>query len=65
MNTLQTLTDKALREHTAPELALGFLRYEALRALTTYEHAKLRERNFKGERFDDMIDELVFKKANP
>jgi len=41
------------------ELAIGWMRYKALRAQPLRVHAELRERNLAGERFDDMVDELV------
>lgn len=41
------------------ELALGWLRYEAVRKLNVVEFANLIDRNLKGERFDDMVDELI------
>jgi hypothetical protein len=44
---------------TPIEMAIGWLRYEALWKLTPREHAELRERNLKGENFDVMVDELV------
>lgn len=64
MKTLQDLVDKTPCEHTAPDLALGYLRYEALRVVNAREWSLLRERNMAGERFDDMIDELVKQKGN-
>jgi hypothetical protein len=64
MKTLQDLVDKTLCEHTAPDLALGYLRYEALRCVNGNQWHALRERNMAGERFDDMIDELVKEKGN-
>ena len=41
------------------ELALGHLRYEALRKLNRREFVELCERNVAGEFFDDMVDEIV------
>lgn len=35
------------------------LRYEALRKLTPRQFMQLWDRNLKGERFDDLVDELV------
>lgn len=42
-------------------LALGWLRYEALRRLTRLEADKLQARAIAGENFDDMIDDLIAK----
>ncbi len=41
------------------ELAIGWMRYKALRALSPHQYDELHRRNLKGERFDDMVDELV------
>ena len=41
------------------ELALGFLRYEALRKLTPRKFSELHVRNLRGENFDEMVDKLV------
>ena len=41
------------------ELVIGWMRYKALRALTPSQFAVLHRRNLAGERFDDMVDELV------
>ena len=45
--------------NSVDELAIGWMRYKALRALTPREFAVLTQRNLAGERFDDMVDELV------
>lgn len=42
-------------------LALGFLRYEALRKLNPRQFAEIHKRNLNGERFDDIIDQLITK----
>jgi len=42
-------------------LARGYARYEALRKLGPASYAELHRRNLAGERFDDMVDELVVK----
>jgi hypothetical protein len=41
------------------ELAIGWMRYKALRVLTPQQYFMLHARNMAGERFDDMVDELV------
>ena len=60
---LTELTRKALLKNNAPELALGYLRYEALRRLTPRQFSELNARNLKGENFDRMVDELIVKNA--
>ena len=51
--------------HNRPwdELALGYLRYEALRKLNCHEVEDLHKRNMYGDNFDDMVDELVLRGA--
>ena len=39
--------------------ATGYLRYEALRKLNASQYAELCQRNLNGERFDDMVDNLI------
>ena len=56
-------TIRETRETTHVDaLALGFLRYEALRKLQPRELLRLWQRNMKGENFDQMIDDLIPKK---
>lgn len=43
------------------EAAQGHARYEALRILNPREYAELWSRALLGERFDDMVDELMRK----
>jgi hypothetical protein len=59
----QAAIDDAWSENTHTELAIGLLRYEALRSLQPRQHAELHRRNLAGERFDDMIDALVVERA--
>lgn len=51
----------ATLQHHEDHLALGFLRYEALRKLNPRQFAEIHKRNLNGERFDDMIDQLITK----
>ena len=44
---------------TVPRLTLGYMRYEALRRLNPKDYTKLHQRNLLGERFDDLVDDLV------
>jgi hypothetical protein len=48
-----------LATNTAPELAIGFMRYEAVRKLTPGQFADLRHRAAQGGNFDAMVDKLV------
>lgn len=52
------LSDAKL-SNSVDELAIGWMRYKALRALTPRQYADLNNRSMAGERFDDMVDELV------
>lgn len=45
------------------ETAKGWLRYEMMRKLNLHELAALQTRNLKGERWDDMIDELIVERG--
>lgn len=49
---------------TVDELALGYLRYEAIRKVNTQYFAELFTRNLKGENFDKMVDDLVIQDGN-
>jgi hypothetical protein len=49
----------ALESNVPLELAIGFIRYEALRKLNALEYANLCRRNRAGERFDDLVDGLI------
>lgn len=53
----------AIALRTSSELALGYLRYEALRNLNARELGDLHKRNMSGENFDDLVDELIVKGA--
>lgn len=59
--TLQELIDAELREHTAPDLALGFLRYEQSRNLMPSKLLELRRCTV--EQWNDIIDAMIVKNA--
>lgn len=62
MSDLETLVARAMTERDPRELALGYLRYEALRKLGPSKYSELHRRNIEtGHRFDDMIDRLITK----
>lgn len=44
------------------ECARGYLRYEEMRKLSPLKISELHMRNLNGERWDDMIDELIAQK---
>ncbi len=56
---LKNKINQAIGDRPIDDLALGFLRYEALRKLNVVEFAVLIERNLRGENFDEMIDEWL------
>jgi hypothetical protein len=49
----------ALKSNIPLELAIGYIRYEALRKLNARQYADLFRRNLSGERFDDLVDGLI------
>lgn len=51
--------EMALASHNANELALGFIRYEALRRLNPRQYAELERLNRTGNNFDGMVDRLI------
>lgn len=54
-NVLKTMMSKDIRE-----LALGWLRYEAVRKLNANRFAELCERNIRDHiQFDDLVDQLI------
>jgi len=59
--TIEQLVEKCVAEHDVKELAVGFLRYEALRRMSLRGFKELLQRNLAGERFDDMVTESLLK----
>lgn len=59
--TLGQLVVRAIAEHDVKELALGFLRYEALRRMNPNQFKEIHQRNLAGERFDDIVTEELLK----
>lgn len=62
--TREEQLDRIIFRTTMPnlrQLYIGYLRYEALRKLHASEYTKLCTRNCEGERFDDMVDDLILK----
>lgn len=60
--TLELQIENAIGYHRDETLALGYLRYEALRKLAPRQFSDLHKRNLKGENFDAMVDEMVLSK---
>jgi hypothetical protein len=58
---IEKLVAATMEQRDPKELALGFLRYEALRKLGPASYAELCRRNYYGKNFDEMIDELITK----
>ena len=56
---LRKMVLKASIEQDNLDLALGYLRYEALRKIKGFEFTTLIGRNLHGENFDEMVDALV------
>jgi len=59
----EVLITKVSGAFNARELALGYLRYEALRKLNPREFSALVTRNIEGENFDKMVTELIGAKS--
>lgn len=58
----QTKIEKIITKEcyrTVPHLTLGFMRYEALRRVGPLHYKLLHEKNLAGQRFDDLVDDLV------
>jgi len=61
-STFQKLLSATRQQRHPLELALGFLRYEALRKLGPRQYTELCRKNIReGKRFDDLVDELITK----
>ena len=58
---LTKAVNKVIAERTPDELALGWLRYEALRKLNPRQYGELHARNLAGENFDAMVTAIVAK----
>jgi hypothetical protein len=57
--TLHQLVHLVVRNHTPEELALGYLRYEAIRRMSPRTFREVWELNFSGRFFDDLVDEAL------
>jgi len=57
--SLDRLVRLCIANHTPKELALGWLRYEALRRVNPRIFAEMNRRNLAGEFFDDIVTEVL------
>ena len=57
--SLDQLVSLTVKNHTPEELALGWLRYEAVRKMSARHFGEMCKRNLGGEFFDDMVTEAV------
>ncbi len=57
--SLERMVRLVVANHTPEELALGWLRYEAVRKMSTHTFGELCKRNIGGERFDDMVTDSI------
>lgn len=56
---LKSLVQICISDHTPEELALGWLRYEAVRKMSPRQFGEVHKRNLSGEFFDDIVTEAV------
>ena len=63
--SLDRLVRLCVANHTPEELALGWLRYEALRRVNPRIFAEMNRRNLAGEFFDDIVTEALLSWKSP
>jgi hypothetical protein len=63
--SLDRLVRLCVANHTPKELALGWLRYEALRRVNPRIFAEMNRRNLAGEFFDDIVTEALLSWKSP
>jgi hypothetical protein len=63
--SLDRLVRLCVANHTPEELALGWLRYEALRRVNPLIFAEMNRRNLAGEFFDDIVTEALLSWKSP
>jgi len=64
-DSLDRLIRLCVANHTPEELALGWLRYEALRRVNPRTFAEMNRRNLAGEFFDDIVTEALLSWESP
>jgi hypothetical protein len=57
--SMDSLVRLCVANHTPEELALGWLRYEALRKVSPRTFAEMNRRNLAGEFFDGIVTEVL------
>ena len=57
--SLERLVRLVVSNHTAEELALGYLRYEAIRRMSPRTFGEIHKLNLSGRIFDDLVDEAL------
>ena len=63
--SLARLVRLCVANHTPEELALGWLRYEALRRVNPRIFSEMNSRNMSGEFFDDIVTEALLSWKSP
>lgn len=58
-SSLQRLVRLVVSNHTPEELALGYLRYEAVRRMNPRTFGELHRLNLSGRFFDDLVDDAL------
>ena len=64
-DSLDRLVRLCVANRTPEELALGWLRYEALRRVSPRIFAEMNRRNLAGEFFDDIVTEALLSWKSP
>jgi hypothetical protein len=57
--SLERLDRLVVSNHTPEELALGYLRYEAIRRMSPRTFGEIYKLNLSGRIFDDLVDEAL------
>jgi len=57
--SLERLVRLLVANHTPEELALGYLRYEAVRKMSPRTFGELHKLNLSGKFFDSLVDEAL------
>jgi hypothetical protein len=65
IGSIDRLVRLCVANHTPEELALGWLRYEALRRVNPRIFAEMNRRNLSGEFFDDIVTEALLSWKSP
>ena len=58
-HSVQRLVRLLVANHTPEELALGYLRYEAVRKMSPRTFGELHKLNLSGKFFDSLVDEAL------